>query len=146
MQRRKFLKNCALGCAGMLAGSSLLPACAGVTYIAATPSEEGLEIPLSAFEIPHKKGMRYRSVVVLTHSRLQYPIAVFRSPDSGYRALWMKCTHQGTELNAYSGRLQCPAHGSEFDTKGKVLNGPAEAGLRSFPVHLKDDRLSIQLT
>ena len=46
----------------------------------------------------------------------------------------MQCTHQGAELQASGDMLQCPAHGSEFNNKGTVTNGPADTDLRTFPV------------
>ena len=57
----------------------------------------------------------------------------------------MRCTHQGTELQASGDRLQCPAHGSEFDNKGTVKTGPADKALRSFPVTVSNNQLFIDL-
>jgi Rieske Fe-S protein len=57
----------------------------------------------------------------------------------------MKCTHQGTELEVYGDRLQCPAHGSEFTKYGIVQNGPAEEHLRIFPVLVELNAVKINL-
>ena len=67
------------------------------------------------------------------------------SRSESYTALWMKCTHQGTELHAFGDRLQCPAHGSEFKKNGEVQNGPAADPLRTFPVVVADNALKINL-
>jgi Rieske Fe-S protein len=58
----------------------------------------------------------------------------------------MKCTHQGTGVKCFRGIfLQCPAHGSEFNNKGKVKSGPADKELRTFPVVISNDELFIDL-
>jgi Rieske Fe-S protein len=57
----------------------------------------------------------------------------------------MRCTHQGTELQVFGDKLQCPAHGSEFNSKGGVQNGPADTTLRTFPVEIKNNLLHISL-
>ena len=62
-----------------------------------------------------------------------------------YSALWMKCTHQGSELQASGDHLHCPSHGSEFNNKGTVSQGPAEKNLKSFPVSVGDGKIKIDL-
>ncbi len=57
----------------------------------------------------------------------------------------MKCTHQGTELQVFGDKLQCPAHGSAFNYRGKVENGPANTSLRTFPVTIHNNELKISL-
>jgi Rieske Fe-S protein len=57
----------------------------------------------------------------------------------------MRCTHQGTELQAAGDYLQCTAHGSEFDKEGRIKNGPADKNLRTFPVTMQDNQLFIDL-
>jgi len=88
---------------------------------------------------------QFKKYLVVHNDLLQYPICVFRLDENDYSALLMRCTHQGTELQVFGNRLQCPAHGSEFDNKGKVQHPPAQADLRSFPVIIEDDQLRISL-
>jgi len=33
-----------------------------------------------------------------------------------------------------SAGFSCPCHGSRFDAEGKLLNGPAQRGLKAIPV------------
>ena len=47
--------------------------------------------------------------------------------------------------NAAGDYLQCPAHGSEYDNRGKVTNGPADKDLRTFPVTIDNNQLFIDL-
>jgi Rieske Fe-S protein len=104
-----------------------------------------LVVPLIHFAHKSKKGTTYKNYVVVNNEQLKYPICVFRQSDGQYIALLMQCTHQGTELQAFGDRLQCPAHGSEFDREGQVTQGPADTALRQFPVTLENQQLLINL-
>ncbi|GAW87970.1 hypothetical protein FPS14_contig00001-0044 [Flavobacterium psychrophilum] len=57
----------------------------------------------------------------------------------------MKCTHQGAELQAFGDKLQCAAHGSEFNNKGIVESGPASSDLKKFPIIIENNTLKISL-
>lgn len=57
----------------------------------------------------------------------------------------MSCTHQNAELQVFGDKLQCPAHGSEFDNTGRVLNAPADTNLRTFPVTVENNTIKISL-
>jgi nitrite reductase/ring-hydroxylating ferredoxin subunit len=42
------------------------------------------------------------------------------------------------------GTVQCPWHGSQFDVRdGSVRAGPAESGIRTYPVQEADGELTI---
>jgi nitrite reductase/ring-hydroxylating ferredoxin subunit len=59
------------------------------------------------------------------------------------------CTHRGCSLG--DGKLdgstvQCACHGSRFDvTSGAVVRGPAEDPVRSYPVHVADGEVQVDL-
>lgn len=145
MRRNKFLKTCGFGCLGLFGAFSLLEGCAGTKYMNGALVGSFLEVPIKAFESIKKNETTFRKYIVVQNPALQYPICVYRSSASEYRALLMKCTHQGTELDVYGDRLQCPAHGSEFTKTGAVQNGPADSNLRSFPVKIENNTLKINL-
>ena len=145
MDRDDFIKTCGLGCLGLLGIFPLLESCAPTKYLNGKIEGAFLEIPLSAFEYVKKEELRFRTYVVVHNNSLQYPICLYRLSATEYQALLMKCTHQGTELQVYGDRLQCPAHGSEFTKNGAVQNGPAETNLRRFPVHVEGNQLKINL-
>lgn len=145
MRRKEFLKTCGYGCLGLLGAASLLESCAGTKYLQ-VPLEGGfLAIPLDAFVFLKKDERKFRKYIVAYNDSLQYPICIYRFADAEYSALLMKCTHQGTELQVFGERLQCPAHGSEFTSSGAVQNGPADAPLRTFPVQIEGTTLKINL-
>jgi glycine/D-amino acid oxidase-like deaminating enzyme/nitrite reductase/ring-hydroxylating ferredoxin subunit len=58
-------------------------------------------------------------------------LAVYRDQDGALHSLTAVCTHLGciVHWNSLEGTWDCPCHGSRFGTDGRVLNGPAAAGL-----------------
>ncbi len=145
MDRNHFIKTCGVSCLGLIAGASFLESCAGVQYVNAPIRDTFLELPLSEFQLPNE-SQGFRKYVVVQNEKLQYPISVFRNEDETYQALYMRCTHQGTELQVFGDRLQCPAHGSEFTKNGDVQNGPADENLRLFPITSNENTLRIDLS
>ncbi len=64
---------------------------------------------------------------------------------NGFIALSSVCTHEGctVEYNGTANKLQCPCHGSEFNTTGIVLLGPATASLQTYNITRAGDTLTI---
>ena len=145
MTRKDFIVNACTACVSATAISALLPSCTFTRYISGNLANDGLTINKDEFMIKQKGNTAYRSFIIVRNDALQYPICVYRFNEQEYSALWMKCTHQGTELQASGDFLQCPAHGSEFNNKGQVTNGPADNGLRTFPVTVTSNELFIDM-
>jgi nitrite reductase/ring-hydroxylating ferredoxin subunit/uncharacterized membrane protein len=74
---------------------------------------------------------------------------VLARSEEGYVAFDDRCTHKGGSLAGGAmicGTVQCPWHGSQFDTRsGEVKAGPAEDGIRTYPVELRDGRVELTL-
>lgn len=140
MNRKTFLRTCGFACAGGSLLPALLSGCSGGAVATGTLTGNDLVIPLSEFE-----ARSAGSSLIVYHTRLHYPIGVFRHPDGHFSAVWMSCTHQGTELQVFGDHLSCPAHGSEFTSKGEVKNGPADKPLRRFTVRNEQGILTITL-
>lgn len=145
MDRRRFLKDSCLTCLGMAVGASVLAGCKTLQQVSGTLTNDGIKIPLDDFIRRSGRESKYHSYIVVRNDALQYPICVYRFTDKEYTALYMRCSHQGAELQAAGDRLTCPAHGSEFDNRGLAKQGPAEDALRSFPVAVMGDELFIDL-
>ena len=145
MDRREFIKNSCTACLSATVLGVAFSSCTPTQYISGTLGKDGLFVDANDFVIKQKGRMAYRSFIVVRNDALQYPVCVYRFNDQEYTALWMRCTHQGTELQASGDRLQCTAHGSEFDNKGFVKTGPADKSLRSFPVTVSNNQLFIDM-
>jgi Rieske Fe-S protein len=145
MDRRKFIKDSCAACLSATALAGIVSSCQATRYINGTIGKDGLTIDTDEFISKQKGKIIYRLFVIVRNETLQFPVCVYRINENEYSALWMRCTHQGTELQASGDRLQCPAHGSEFDSKGFVKTGPADKNLRNFPVTLSNNQLFIDL-
>lgn len=132
-----------MGCAciGIAAAPVLLQSCVSSRDISVGITGDSLQVPLAKF----MKNDAYLAYLIVRNENLQFPIYVFRFSENEYSALYLQCTHQGNELNAYGEKLVCSAHGSEFDNRGGVTNGPATDALRSFPVQIDNSHITISL-
>jgi Rieske Fe-S protein len=142
MERKEFLQHCGLGCLGGTLFVSMLEGCGSTKIVSGKISGSDLVLPVSSFLIKENK---YRKYVVVQNEKLSYPVCVYRFSEQDYSALLMRCTHQGTELQVFGDKLECPAHGSEFSNKGVVRNGPADTNLRTFPVIVQNSQINISL-
>ena len=145
MKRLEFIKTCGLTCIGTIAISSVLQSCASVKMVDGIIVGDNIQVNLSEFKIVKNQKITYRKYIVVHNNQLKFPITVYRINEMEYSALWMKCTHQGNVLTAYGDKLQCSAHGSEFDKHGNATNGPAENKLRRFPVSIENELLKISI-
>lgn len=145
MDRKDFLKNCGYACLGGTAMTALLAGCTTTRLLNGKISGDNLIVPVNDFITKAGDEIHYKKYLVVQHEMLKYPICVYRLSENEYAALWMRCTHQGSELQVFGDKLQCPAHGSEFNNKGGVQNGPANMKLRTFPITIEKDQIKISL-
>jgi len=142
MDRRDFTKAC-IGCLGGVLVSPLLTGCQSTHYASGMIEPNGLSVANSEFV--NSKNNETREYIIVRNDKLEFPIYLYRFSETEYSALLMKCTHQGNELNASGDHLHCSAHGSEFNNKGIVAQGPAEKNLRAFKVSADGDKIFIDL-
>ena len=145
MDRRKFIKNSCTACVSATVLTAVLSACNSTRYISGNLGKDGLSVDATEIVIREGGQTSYRSFIIVRNNALLYPICLYRFSDTVFSALWMRCTHQGAELQASGDYLQCTAHGSEFDNKGTIKNGPADRNLRNFPVIVTNNQLFIDL-
>lgn len=130
-------------CLAAILPSALLIGCATPGLVKGVISGNSLVIPKSAFVINKKGKEGQRSHVIAYHDELNFPIIVFTQPT--FTAFLMQCSHQGAELQVHGDTIVCPAHGSEFDTKGNAIEGPATLPLRAFEVKEEGENIKITL-
>jgi len=71
---------------------------------------------------------------------------VARTAQESFSALTTICTHETCTITGFdSTNYVCPCHGSKFSTTGRVVNGPANAPLRSFATSFSNNVLTISL-
>ena len=147
MDRKKFIKTCGLACVSGIGIAALLESCASANYYAKGQIEgKSLKVALKEFTTDQKGQPINRKYLLVKEEKLNYPIFLSKISDTEYSALWMECTHQGTELSAHGDYLTCPSHGSEFDKLGNVTQGPAQKNLRRFNTTTDSEFIYIQLS
>lgn len=144
MNRKDFILQCGAYCLGSAAFSSLA-GCSSYYY--ARYSTTGNKVAISKTEFIYQKGQDkiIRQFVLLKPDFLDFPICLYRFGENDFTALYLKCTHQGCEVQPHGEYLVCPCHGSEFSSRGAVTMSPAEQDLKQFPVLLDGETIVIQL-
>lgn len=125
--RREFLKTGCKLCIGAFSAGLIFSssACKTSGGLYAGKTKNGfLVVPLKAFS-----GSKMLMVQTIN---FREPLLLVREGDGKAHALLMRCTHRNTQLELTGDQLICPAHGSIFDTNGKVLQSPASDALTSF--------------
>ncbi len=68
------------------------------------------------------------------------------SAQDTFNAMTAICTHEACTVERYqSGTFTCPCHGSQYNTSGAVVKGPAPASLRRFNTSFANNVLTISL-
>ena len=145
MKRRDFIRSGCTACVAATGLAGFLSACKSTQIVPGKLNKDGVILDAKEFVINRNGSTSHKLYVVVRNEALKFPICVYRFSETEYTALWMECQHQGAEVNVVGSSLQCPAHGSEYDNRGRVTNGPAESNLRSFPVVVNNNQLFIDL-
>lgn len=145
MDRRDFMRSCGYACLSGIAVTTILQSCATTKIVSGSIDQSELVIDLADFEQVKKKQSSFRKYLIVRNESLQFPLAIYRFSETEYTALYLKCTHQGAELQVFGDKIQCPAHGSEFSNRGAVESGPATEKLREFAVRIDNKQLKISL-
>lgn len=146
MKRRDFLKTSCTACIPASLMLSLLGSCKPAQIINGRINPNGLLVDLDDFRIKGSQNIiAYYPYIVVRNEKLKFPICIYRRSDKDFSAIWMQCAHQGAELQVAGAYLHCPAHGSEYNNKGEVTNGPADKDLKTFPVIINKNELFIDL-
>jgi len=123
---------------GIIGAGLLLESCAtSLPLVKATPKGRSLFIPLSRFSGESK-------MMIVRSSSLENDILLIKE-ENEFRALSLKCTHEGVGLTATDKTIVCPAHGSTFDFKGNVLKEPALRPLQQFQTEISNENVLIHL-
>jgi len=64
------------------------------------------------------------------------PVAIARTGTSKYIAFNLLCPHQGVTVTQNEKGWVCNAHGSEFESDGDLVLGPATSGLARVPMKI----------
>jgi cytochrome b6-f complex iron-sulfur subunit len=124
--RRNFLATVVSGIAGLFLLNR---------FLSPRPGQLVRTLTLAKAEIPDQGALVYREA----------RIAVIREGGEVY-ALDLVCTHLGCTVAVTPAGLVCPCHGSRFDRRGKVLEGPAGRPLKRYAVEIGPEGITVLLT
>lgn len=136
MDRKSFVKLVSAGalCGGMV---PFLEGCVPYRYIDVTREGNRLIVEKAAFQED--------SFVLVRNPQSKSPIYVRKNPDKTFTALLLECTHKQCTVNPAGEMLSCPCHGSRFNARGQVLEGPARRALFNFKLSTDSQNIYIQL-
>lgn len=133
MERKEFLNTM---------GLAVLAVCAGCSKSSSNPgggnnSGVNFTIDLSTQLLNVGDSVSKSGVIVVRLSNGS-------NPDN-FTALSQACTHQSTPVNFSSsaGLFVCPLHGSEFNTNGGVVMGPASSPLQKFNISISGNTMTV---
>jgi Rieske Fe-S protein len=137
--RRNFFKQAAALSAGLAAA---VTACAAGLRTFETQASAGrIVVDTSSFAELATVG----GAILIRLSRQGDPLILVRSGEAAFHALSPICTHLGCQVRKSRFGFRCPCHGSAFDHTGRVVNGPANEPLTSFPVEVDGARVTIRV-
>ena len=71
-------------------------------------------------------------------------ILLHRSGEDIVKAFSRTCTHRSCTIGAFKNSISdCPCHGSQFNTAGNVVSGPASRSLKQYTATLSDNIITI---
>ena len=102
------------------------------------PGGEGW-VAVALADYPELADIGGYAYISLPESLLQ--ATILHLPDDCFATVWRICTHGAceTEWVPDDAVLECPCHGSRFDTEGAILVGPATVPLRTFQTVRRGD-------
>ncbi len=129
MDRQEFFRLVGIS-VGTIALSQGLMACTQASPDPATAAKSGVSTPFTInLNDAKNDNLKIKGGYLIINE-----IIVARTLTDQFVAVGAYCTHQGTQLvfKGSESRFYCALHGSNFDTSGNVLNGPAQKILTMF--------------
>lgn len=124
---------------GLAGAGVLLESCGTALPMLKTTAKENLLL------VPIEKFTPQNNLLLVRSTALENDILLVKKQDT-YKALYMKCTHEGIGLSATKNKIICAAHGSIFDFDGNVLKEPALRPLKEFATETNNHNIIIHLT
>lgn len=137
--RRSFIKSGCAACVLAASGISMLESCSTpLPMVRATGANAGtVEVAANSFTTGN--------MLVVRSKQLEYDILLIKNGEA-YKALYLRCTHEGVGLTPAANKIFCSAHGSVFDLDGKVVKEPALRPLKTYQTEVINNQIIIHLS
>jgi Rieske Fe-S protein len=144
INRRQFLKTLAVS-GGAAACGSLLAGCGSSAPAATSGGGASSEVTLDLTRAANQPLATVGGTLALDANAVDSKgLLLHRSSETAVLAFSRKCTHQGCTVGEFkNGISACPCHGSQFDTEGKAVKGPASNPLPTYTATLTGSILTI---
>lgn len=146
MERKQFIKTCCIAGVGIPILGLGIQSCGSIYYAKYHKENNLIKIPMGEFIEQKKNKQKNRKFVLVKLDSLAFPICIYQIDAQNYHSSLLECTHRSCELTVGGDTFTCPCHGSEFTKEGIVLEGPAEANLKSFKTTHDEENIFVQLT
>lgn len=124
--------------AALLGAVAVLSACA--EHVNSAPADTEAVTVVNDVIVVHLRKVPALAAIDSAYVIGELNVIVLRVGDRDYRAFSNVCTHAGCGIYIFADRrMRCQCHGSEFDTSGANVAGPAPAPLRQYSVTLSLD-------
>ncbi|GIP21856.1 FAD-dependent oxidoreductase [Paenibacillus sp. J22TS3] len=109
----------------------------GIKNLIVENSNVAKELIAGKVDIVHRKAQDLQNDEGSIVRHLGQKAAAYRDKDGTLYVVDSTCTHMGCEVSWNEGERtwDCPCHGSRFDHKGAVIEGPAKEPLKSLDSH-----------
>jgi len=128
VSRRDWIKRFVLGTAVSSSGAAMM-----LAEVAEASTVKPARLRLRVADYPALQNTG--GSVQLQFSQIYPPLTVNRVSSTEFATLDSICTHAGCTVDKFEaslGVMQCPCHGSEFDARGRVVNGPADQDMNAY--------------
>jgi cytochrome b6-f complex iron-sulfur subunit len=134
MNRKDFFKVSALGSASIIMASALSYCSKNNNVSGPGNVDFSINLDEAAYSDLKSAGSSlHKNNIIISHL-----------PSGDYSAVYDVCPHQGCTVGFNgSNSLICPCHGSQFNTDGAFVSGPAGQSLRSYHIALTGSTLRI---
>lgn len=136
MDRKEFMKTATA--AALLGSLGGLTACASHRVV--TGQRDGNRLQIS------RETFGDEPFLLVDHPSNSAPIFLLHdAEEDAFSAVLLECTHRQCTVDPGTESLDCPCHGSRYDTQGKVLEGPADRDLNRYTVDSDEENIYIFL-
>lgn len=144
MERQEFLAKLGISLAAVCTGCSLVGCGSKGGDPAPNPNPAPAPGSGAVFSINLANELTAVGTSKVSNGVILVRIADGNAPAS-FTAVQVACTHEGTSINynTAQGIFICPNHGSQFNTGGAVLLGPAAAPLKHYTVSVAGTTLTV---
>jgi cytochrome b6-f complex iron-sulfur subunit len=139
--RRSFIKSGCAACILAASGASFLESCSTPLPLIKSAGNTAGQIEVGTDNFVAGKS----NMLVVRTKHLEYDILLVKT-GGAYKALYLRCTHEGVGLTPAANKIFCSAHGSVFDLDGKVVKEPALRPLKTYPTEIVNNQIIIHLS